>query len=105
VDAPPGMDKGDAAREYDGLLLYVKPCFYGTEPRDVYNYAIRNVAFPHEATSDQWFGEAQFESYRSLGEFIGSRLCEQENVVEFFGGNYPPPERAAPTPVEVGVGE
>jgi len=105
VDAPPGMDKDDAAREYDGLLVYVKPCFYGGEPRDVYNYAIRNAAFPHEATSDQWFGEAQFESYRSLGEFVGSRLCEQENIVDFFGGTYPPPQRGTPMPVEVGVGE
>ena len=23
--------------------------------------------FPHESTANQWFGEAQFESYRALG--------------------------------------
>src|SRR5262249_6612522 len=26
--------------------------------------------FPHESTADQWFGESQFESYRSLGMHI-----------------------------------
>jgi hypothetical protein len=51
----------------DGYLLYVKPVFYGDEPRDVYHYANTNSRFPHESTADQWFSEAQFESYRMLG--------------------------------------
>ena len=33
-------------------------------------YAEANPAFPHEPTSDQMFGESQFEAYRALGEFI-----------------------------------
>jgi hypothetical protein len=54
----------------DGLLLYIKPAFYGKEePKDVYNYALMNTAFPHQSTGDQWFSESQFESYRALGEF------------------------------------
>ncbi|MEA2416884.1 MAG: hypothetical protein QOI58_3541 [Thermoanaerobaculia bacterium] len=54
----------------DGTLLYIKPVFYGKEePKDVYNYALMNAAFPHQSTGDQWFSESQFESYRTLGEF------------------------------------
>jgi hypothetical protein len=54
----------------DGMLLYIKPAFYGKdEPKDVYNYAVMNAAFPHQSTGDQWFSESQFESYRTLGEF------------------------------------
>jgi hypothetical protein len=30
--------------------------------------------FPHEPTSDQYFDEAQWESYRKLGEHIGTEL-------------------------------
>ncbi len=58
------------ADETDGLLLYIKPGFYGTEPRDVFNYATTQSAFPHESTADQFFSESQFESYRILGKHV-----------------------------------
>lgn len=57
-----------STNDIDGLLLYIKPAFYGKEPRDVYNYASVNAAFPHESTADQFFSESQFESYRALGK-------------------------------------
>jgi hypothetical protein len=66
VDAAADVTK-EARVEYDGVLLYVKPGIYGGEPRDVYNYAAANPAFPHESTADQFFSESQFESYRTLG--------------------------------------
>lgn len=53
-----------------GYLLYIKPGFHGGEPMSVYSYAHANPDFPHEPTSDQWFGESQFEAYRALGEHI-----------------------------------
>ena len=66
----------DAAREArDGWLLYLKPAFYGGEPRDVYQYAQANDEFPHESTVDQFFSESQFESYRMLGLHAVERLC------------------------------
>jgi hypothetical protein len=54
----------------DGTLIYLKPAFYGTEPKDVYNYAKTSPDFPHESTGDQFFSESQFESYRALGSHI-----------------------------------
>ena len=51
-----------------GTLIYIKPALLGDEPRDIYNYSRESEAFPHEATSDQWFSESQFESYRALGQ-------------------------------------
>jgi Patatin-like phospholipase len=51
----------------DGWLLYLKPAITGDEPVDVANYARVNTAFPHEPTANQWFDEAQLESYRMLG--------------------------------------
>jgi hypothetical protein len=51
-----------------GTLIYLKPALLGDEPRDVYNYSRESEEFPHEATSDQWFSESQFESYRALGQ-------------------------------------
>ena len=57
-----------APRAANGLLVYVKPALNGDEPRDVLAYADECPTFPHESTADQFFGEAQFESYRALGQ-------------------------------------
>jgi hypothetical protein len=54
-----------------GTLLYIKPSLLGTEFADVLNYRKTNKTFPHQSTSDQWFDETQFETYRSLGYSIG----------------------------------
>jgi hypothetical protein len=50
-----------------GHLVYIKPQLIGDEPRDVTAYAVAHSAFPHESTANQFFNEAQFESYRRLG--------------------------------------
>ncbi|MEO8049020.1 MAG: patatin-like phospholipase family protein [Acidobacteriota bacterium] len=51
----------------DGILVCIKPSLNGNEPADVQNYAAANSLFPHQSTSDQFFSESQFESYRRLG--------------------------------------
>lgn len=56
----------------NGELLYIKPTICGRGavpvPYDIYSYSRSVGAFPHESTTDQWFSESQFESYRKLGE-------------------------------------
>jgi len=51
-----------------GTIVYFKPTLTGDEPVDVLQYHRRKPFFPHESTGDQFFDEAQFESYRRLGE-------------------------------------
>jgi hypothetical protein len=55
----------------DGTLTLVKPLLLGNEQVDVLRYAASRPAggspFPQESTADQFFSEAQFESYRALG--------------------------------------
>ena len=68
----------DGADSPDGVLVCFKPALYGKEPQDVLNYAAQEPAFPQEPTSDQFFGESQFESYRQLGEFEGQTVCGSE---------------------------
>lgn len=53
-----------------GVFLYIKASLTGDEPRDVLTYGLDKTDFPHESTADQFFGEAQFESYRKLGEHV-----------------------------------
>jgi hypothetical protein len=64
-----GTIRYDAAQENGpvGTLVYIKPALSGDEPSDVRNYAAGHPAFPHQSTTNQWFSEAQFESYRMLG--------------------------------------
>ena len=59
-----------------GTLLYLKPTLTGEEPADILHYARAHACFPHEPTSDQFFDEAQFESYRRLGEDIVQRALD-----------------------------
>ncbi|HEX8293849.1 MAG TPA: patatin-like phospholipase family protein [Pyrinomonadaceae bacterium] len=79
--APPG--RGEAPRgsraqhERTGRLVYIKPTIYGTEPRDIFNYAMSHTDFPHESTADQFFDEPQFESHRMLGFYIVEELFEK----------------------------
>jgi hypothetical protein len=63
-----------------GVLVYVKPVLLADSPVDVVEYARRETGFPQETTGDQWFSEAQFESYRRLGETIALQLCKREWV-------------------------
>lgn len=61
--------------EGEGWLLYIKPGYRGVEPAHVRSYANANDTFPHEATSEQWFTESQFEAYRALGAYITELVC------------------------------
>jgi hypothetical protein len=71
-DKQPLVPGGKPAYE-TGYLIYIKPSLTGDEPQDVLEYARRVDQFPHESTADQWFGESQFESYRTLGMHITER--------------------------------
>jgi len=93
VDAirpPPGEREGKAHHavgviRYDlspeggepGTLLYIKSSLTGGEPVDIQHYAQVERTFPQQATSDQWFDEVQFESYRHLGYYIVMGLLER----------------------------
>jgi hypothetical protein len=59
-----------------GIILYVKPSVTGDEPTDVLQYRTRNTAFPHESTGDQFYDEAQWESYRRLGLHAAESMFE-----------------------------
>lgn len=57
----------DGAGAPDGTILYLKSTLSGDEPVDVRNFASSDPLFPHDSTSNQFFDEARFESYRALG--------------------------------------
>lgn len=56
------------------LLLVIKPRLVEGAPLDLFEYRSKSTPFPQETTFDQFFDEAQWESYRKLGAWTGDRL-------------------------------
>lgn len=70
----------DGAECKDGKVIYIKPACHGDEGAAIQAYAKSSKTFPHESTSDQWFTESQFESYRALGLDIAKNVLGQDDV-------------------------
>lgn len=58
----------------DIYLLYIKPTLTGSESIDIRQYRADYPDYPHESTADQFFDEAQWESYRKLGYHSADEL-------------------------------
>ena len=62
------------ALEQGTALLVIKPRLVAAAPSDVHQYASVSATFPQETTADQFFNEAQWESYRRLAQCIGDQV-------------------------------
>lgn len=62
-----------------GTIVLIKPTLRREqdEPADILHYAAQNPPFPQQTTTDQFFDESQFESYRRLGLFIGGQCLDK----------------------------
>lgn len=61
-------------RRREGTLLVFKPNLHTLLDVDILAYAKRRRDFPQQSTGDQFFDEAQWESYHRLGEDFGAEL-------------------------------
>jgi hypothetical protein len=90
------------------VLIYLKATLSGDEPVDVLNYARSHPVFPHESTASQFFTEAQFESYRTLGLHTLQQAAELPVVRQYFeeraGGRRVAPETVTPVVGGVAIG-
>ncbi|WP_077002512.1 patatin-like phospholipase family protein [Variovorax sp. KK3] len=68
-----------------GQIVLVKPNVSAALPVDLVNFKAANPLFPQQPTTDQFFDEAQWESYFRLGAEIGSRL-EGELLAQVAAG-------------------
>jgi len=57
---------------------------------DVLSYKKEHSTFPDDSTTDQWFTESQFESYRQLGHHVGRSTFEPANPAAFDCGRLGP---------------
>ena len=78
--------KADGEQVSNGTLIYIKATKHAGGaplPYDVYSYSKASQSFPHESTSDQWFSESQFESYRALGRHTAAQILGDEPIQQF----------------------
>jgi len=94
----PGAD----GQRKQGTLLVVKPNLHEALDVDVLAYARRNPKFPQQSTGDQFFDEAQWESYHRLGEDFGAHLTG--DWLARIPGWSKPAERRGPDTSRIRVG-
>jgi hypothetical protein len=87
-----------SSTEPGGRIILIKPsmCSQRTESADLQNYLAEHRDFPQQTTTDQWFDESQFESYRKLGFELGSACLDQHSA--YLAPAPPPAPLPASTP-------
>jgi hypothetical protein len=63
-----------------GYLILIKPNLCSGLPVDLFNFKAENFEFPQQSTADQFFDEAQWESYFQLGNALGQRFSRERIV-------------------------
>ena len=71
--------------ERRGILIFAKAVLWDGCPDWLLTYAANSDVFPHDPTSDQWFNEAQFAAYTSLGTIMGTHAAECAKALERSG--------------------
>jgi hypothetical protein len=65
-----------------GQILYLKALLREHLGADIYGYWRTNPEFPNQPTSNQFYGELQFDSYRELGRQLMSGIVGEEGDIE-----------------------
>ena len=73
VELPPGPG---FAQPKSVIVVFVKPRMTKDASLDLVQYHARHPLFPHQPTSDQFFDDEQWESYRKLGFRQGAKLLD-----------------------------
>jgi hypothetical protein len=63
-------------------IIVIKPRVTRDVPVDICQYADVQPTFPQQTTADQFFDEAQWESYRALGYHLGGKVFTREVMEE-----------------------
>jgi hypothetical protein len=66
----------DTVEKRQGKIILVKPALTNDENVDLRQYARQHSEFPQQSTGDLWYDEAQFESYRKIGEHCAEDIAD-----------------------------
>jgi hypothetical protein len=63
-------------------IVWIKPRLGAVRALDIQGYGLAHATFPQESTADQFFNEAQWESYRAMGEDLLETLLKPGGGVD-----------------------
>jgi hypothetical protein len=80
----PSTDVSDTpyVKPEPGWIIWLKPSLFRELPSDIATYAELHPDFPQQPTSNQFFDEAQWESYRRLGFAMGRTLFQNKKALD-----------------------
>jgi hypothetical protein len=77
---------GEATASATGTLVVAKALLTRDVPYELLSYALKETAFPHQGTGDQFFDHEQFDAYRALGFHIGTAAAAEVTAGRSSGG-------------------
>lgn len=81
---PPTDVESRASPDHLAWIVWLKPSLFKALPADLSTYAELHPDFPQQPTSNQFFDEAQWESYRRLGFHMGRTLFASTDTLAQF---------------------
>jgi hypothetical protein len=81
---------GEATESSTGTLVVAKALLTPDVPYELLAYALKETAFPHQSTGDQFFDHEQFDAYRALGFHIGTAAAAEVTGGRSSGGRRRP---------------
>lgn len=77
------VSQGVPAGALFARIILIKPTLLANAGVDIAQYQAGHARFPQETTMDQFFDEAQWESYRQLGLRIGQRVFTADGMAGY----------------------
>jgi hypothetical protein len=73
----PGRDGSGCYEETTGKIVFAQAVLTPDAPYQLLDFPQGDPGFPHDSTGDQWFNAGQFDSYQTLGHFIGKQAVRR----------------------------
>jgi hypothetical protein len=78
-----GTGEATCYDETYGTIVFAQAVLTPDVPYQLLDFPQSDPGFPHDSTGDQWFNAGQFDSYQTLGHFIGK--AAQRRLSEALG--------------------
>jgi hypothetical protein len=69
-----GEIRYDGADKPTTWVVLIKASLTGDESLDVLQYSTQDIYFPNSPSTNQFYGDVEWESYRALGDHVGTKV-------------------------------
>jgi hypothetical protein len=87
---PEGNGSDGHYEQAQGKLFFAQAVLAPGVPYQLLDFPQSDPGFPHDSTGDQFFNAGQFDSYQTLGHFIGQAAAKRSQLDQGIGTAGPP---------------